>query len=103
MPIKNSLPISILQALSNPVLMDLNIEEAENLLRAFGTRFEMDRSPYKLLKHGCKYGFLRASLDFLIIFAKDLTLLLPTTFITNAENFWNRRILECTSLNLLNS
>ena len=59
--IKSSLLSPVLQAFATPVFMDLNIEEAENLLRIFGTNSDKDRSRYKLLRRGCKYGFFRAS------------------------------------------
>ena len=62
-----------------PVFMDLNIEEAENLLIIFGARFEKDRSPYKLIIRVWKYGILISTLEVIILFTKVLTLLLLTT------------------------
>ena len=38
--IKTSLPSPVLQAFENKEFMELNIEEAENLLRIFGARFD---------------------------------------------------------------
>ena len=52
--LKTFLPSSVFQAFANPVLTDLNTEETKNLLRIFGVKFEKDRSPYKLLRRGCK-------------------------------------------------
>ena len=52
--LKTSLPSPVFQAFANPELTDLNTEETENLLRIFGAKFEKDRSPYKLLRRGCK-------------------------------------------------
>ena len=52
--LKTSLPSPVFQAFANPGLTDLNTEETENLLRIFGAKFEKDRSPYKLLRRGCK-------------------------------------------------
>ena len=63
-------------------LKDLNIEEAKNLIRIFGAKFEKYRSPFKLLGRDCKYGFNRSTLSVMILVTKYLTSLLPTTFIT---------------------
>ena len=52
--LKTSLPSPVFQAFANSLLTDLNTEETENLLRIFGAKFEKDRSPYKLLRRGCK-------------------------------------------------
>ena len=52
--LKTSLQSPVFQAFANPVLTDLNTAETENLLRIFWAKFEKDRSPYKLLRRGCK-------------------------------------------------
>ena len=59
--------MSDLKGVRNSMFRDLNIKEVVNLLRNFGDWFEKDRSPYKLSRRRCKYGFLRASLDVLIL------------------------------------